>query len=119
MVAIIHIQVVTMFAADSTDVQKVGRITGHTLGQTDGCDSASLNDVRATYEMKAVKRLGTGDSSFVAHGDSGAWILDMSGKVLGMIIAGDKTGCTAFYTPIGMMLHDMKERTGLKLEVME
>ena len=106
-------------AADSTYVQKVGRITGHTLGQIDGYASVSLNDVRETYEMKAVKKPGAGGSSFVAHGDSGAWILDMSGNVLGMIIGGDTTGCTAFYTPIDMMLHDMEKRTGLGLEVMK
>ena len=52
------------------------------------------------------------------HGDSGAWILNEQGQVLGMIIAGYGKGFTTYYTPIILMLDDMENHTGLKLEVM-
>lgn len=109
---------ITNGALDGTDVQKVGRITSHTLGETLGRSTVTLPGVPKTLEMRAVKKLGTGDPSFAERGDSGAWILDMKGEVLGMIFAGDPMRHTAYYTPLDMMLEDMKEHTGLELEVM-
>ena len=57
-------------------------------------------------------------TGFSIHGDSGAWILNEQGQVLGMTFGGDEKGLTTFYTPIILMLDDMKKHTGLELEVM-
>lgn len=58
--------------------------------------------------------------NFLQPGDSGAWLLDERGKVLGLIIAGNagKSSDTAYYTPIDLLLKDVKDKAGLDLEVM-
>ena len=101
--------------ADYTDVHKVGRITGLTHGTTKGLNEVNFGEgAPSSLEMTAAN-LNTGISK---PGDSGAWILNEQGQVLGMILGGDEKGYTAYYTPIILMLDDMENHTGLKLEVM-
>ena len=101
--------------ADYTVVQKVGRITGFTAGITKGLKKANVGKgAPSSLEMTAIN-LRTG---FSIHGDSGARILNEQRQVLGMIFGGDDKGLTTFYTPIILMLDDMKKHTGLELEVM-
>ena len=101
--------------ANGTEVHKVGRITGFTDGITDGLTTANLDKgAPSSLEMTA-SNLNTG---FSLPGDSGAWILNEQGQVLGMIIAGIGNGLITYYTPIILMLDDMENHTGLKLEVM-
>ena len=101
--------------ADGAAVQKVGRITGFTAGNTDGLSEANFGGgAPSSLEVTAVNLI----SGFAENGDSGAWILNEQGQVLGMIIGGYEKGFTAFYTPIILMLEDMEKLTGLKLDVM-
>ena len=101
--------------ADYTEVHKVGRITGLTRGVTKGLKKFNVGEgTPGSLEMTASNiRKG-----FSIHGDSGAWILNEQGQVLGMTFGGDEKGLTTFYTPIILMLDDMKTHTGLELEVM-
>jgi hypothetical protein len=56
-----------------------------------------------------------GRSMFSVKGDSGSWIINCSGKVIGMLIGGnEKTGCT-YFTPIDLLVDSVEKTTGKKL----
>ena len=106
---------------ETIETHKIGRSSGHTAGWTSGLRAqVNLDGVLNSVEMTAVKR-GPGRSDwwdFIIQGDSGAWILDDVNRALGLLIGGDLYGDIAFYTPFDLLLKDIRQETGLDLEVM-
>ena len=106
---------------ETITARKIGRSSGHTEGWTSGLRAqVNLEGVPNSVEMTAVKR-GPGRSDFrkfIKEGDSGAWILDIIAQALGLLIGGDLDGDIAFYTPFDLLLKDIRQETGLDLEVM-
>ena len=106
---------------ETIDAQNIGRTSGHLRGWTSGLRAqVNLEGVPNSVEMTAVD-LGPGiygGRGFAREGDSGAWILDLIGRVLGLQIGGDMDGKIAFYTPFDLLLKDIRQETGLDLEVM-
>lgn len=53
---------------------------------------------------------------FADWGDSGSWVLNGEGELVGMIIARDERDGTAMFTPMENILHNIVSLTGLKPE---
>ena len=106
---------------ETIEIQKIGRSTGHTAGWTSGLRAqVNLEGVLNSVEMTAVQQ-GPGRRGwwrFILEGDSGAWILDDTERALGLLIGGDLDEDIVFYTPFDLLLKDIRQETGLDLEVM-
>lgn len=48
-------------------------------------------------------------------GDSGSWILNEVGQLVGLLWGGTHSVC--YFTPIQMVLDDIEARTGMKVEL--
>lgn len=95
-------------------VVKKGRTTGATSGILDGLVPAAL---RIPGFPVSVHRRGwvivSKDMPFAENGDSGAWVLNMSGQVVGMIFAGDKADGTALIAPMDLIVKDIEDKLGI------
>lgn len=98
----------TAQAKDHETVFKVGRTTGYTVGEI-----VATNDILpADYESgpcwfrSAIQIEGPNGQVFAASGDSGAAIVNMSGKVLGILFAGDDSSL-AWACPIDLVLSNL------------
>ena len=102
---------------ENIPIEKVGRSSGYAGGWTNGLRAqVSLEGVPSSVEMTTV-RMGS-CTRFIKGGDSGAWILHSLGQVLGLQIGGDMDWEIVFYTPFDLLLKDIRQKTGLDLEVM-
>ncbi|KDB23805.1 hypothetical protein H109_04305 [Trichophyton interdigitale MR816] len=95
-------------------VVKKGRTTGATSGILDGLVPAAL---RISSFPVGVHRRGwvvvNKDMHFAKNGDSGAWVLNMSGQVVGMVFAGDKADGTALIAPMDLIVEDIEDKVGI------
>lgn len=74
-------------AALGMSIQKSGRTTGHTTGQIEQIDVTS----RIDYDKRVATFTGQLMASAVsAAGDSGSAVLDMSGRIVGLLFAGSQ-----------------------------
>lgn len=65
-------------------------------------------EVKATHEHM----MSTSDGTFAEPGDSGAFLFDRLGQVVGILIGGFKRKETVYFTPIENIFDDIKEVTG-------
>lgn len=56
--------------------------------------------------------MSTSDGTFAEPGDSGAFLFDRLGQVVGILIGGFKRKETVYFTPIENIFDDIKEVTG-------
>ncbi|KAF3901827.1 hypothetical protein AA313_de0207409 [Arthrobotrys entomopaga] len=99
------------------EVFKVGRRTGVTFGTISGVtDAVSLTENGCTTREWSV--VGSRGIPFAANGDSGSLVLNQALQVVGVLTAGnDALRPFAYFTPIKLVLSDIKEQTGLELEL--
>lgn len=99
-----------------TTVFKYGRTTGPTFGEI----SLSRGDVRheGTPEFLTEQTIVGHPKHFKYFsqaGDSGAWVLNMEGNVVGMITSGNEATKISYYTPISTIIGDIERVTGRKV----
>ncbi len=107
------------------DVFKVGRTTGLTVGAierissyvkvTRQSNSKQKAPMRTTLEIYAVR--GLYDTLFNKAGDSGAWILDPLGDLVGLLWGGCEKSGHGYFTPIRLVIDDIEKFTGKKVEI--
>lgn len=100
---------------------KLGRTTGFTRGMYNGIPEVTLEDWREEdpgHKREIARRdhlvIGTAfeEFPFSDQGDSGAFILDRTGKLIGLLLGGnDHTSGTRF-TLISNVFEDIKKVTG-------
>ena len=109
---------------------KIGRTTGLTMGRYSHTDTAvslklpfnsSHKDgdkapVRDTHERVIVIEGGQPGQFFSRGGDSGSWVFDGLGSLAGMIW-GSSAASATYFTPIGLIIADIEERTEMKVEL--
>ncbi|KMQ43691.1 hypothetical protein HL42_5620 [Trichophyton rubrum] len=95
-------------------VVKKGRTTGATSGILSGLVHAAL---RISGFPAGLHHRGwvivNENMPFAKHGDSGAWVLNMSGQVVGMIFAGDKADGTTLIAPMDLIVKDIEDKVGI------
>lgn len=89
---------------------------GRVSGVTTGTFSAILSSI-AWPEQPTLTResaiCGNGGKSFAKKGDSGAFVLNREGKLVGILIAGNKaTTGVVYVTPIQAVVDDIHAQTG-------
>ena len=106
---------------------KIGRTTGLTVGECNGIKSDTqlevpLNDEDQGEQKRVVFSqahvlMAPPDSvrPFALAGDSGAWICDRFGWLVGMVWAGADR--TSYCTPIGRIIEDIEDQTGMRVEL--
>ena len=109
----------------SLDVFKVGRTTGLTVGAierlssyvkfTRQSNSKQKAPMRTTLELYAVR--GLYDILFNKAGDSGAWVLDPLGDLVGVLWGGCEKSNHGYLTPIRLVINDIENFTGKKVEM--
>ena len=98
---------------------KTGSRTGLTAGRYNAIEPTVVvtlpsGTVRTTSEHTFVGR-ATAPGRFNERGDSGSWILDQMGYVVGLLWGGTHSVC--YFTPIGLVLADIETRTGMRVEL--
>lgn len=109
----------------SLDVFKIGRTTGLTVGAIERLstyvkirrqsNSKQKAPMRTTLEMYAVR--GLYGTAFNKAGDSGAWILDPEGDLVGLLWGGCEKSGQGYFTPIQLVIDDIEKSTGKKVEM--
>ena len=107
---------------------KIGRTTGLTIGKFSAIESETNLDVPLNYEDRGeqkrklksqahvlVASQGV-DRPFTQGGDSGAWVCDTFGSLVGLAWGNSASDAT-YCTPIGRILADIEARTGMKVEL--
>ena len=114
-----------------SDVFKVGRSTGLTVGhyshvKSDVNLSLPLNDSderdavprrRLTQEHVIVTEDPRNGEQFSRSGDAGSWVCDCWGTLIGMLL-GSSASSVSYFTPIRLIVEDIEERTGMKVELL-
>lgn len=107
---------------------KIGRTTGLTFGKYSAIDSevnleVPLNDEDRGGQKRTVTSQGHVlvttqgvDKPFTQGGDSGAWICDTFGSLVGLAWGNTASDAT-YYTPIALIIADIEARTGMKVEL--
>ena len=108
---------------------KIGRTTALTEGRYSHTDSAvkpplPLNSShkkedkpsRSSCEHAFVITGGQPGQQFSRGGDAGSWVFDENGFLAGMIW-GSSAGNASYVTPIGLIVADIEERTGMRVEL--
>lgn len=93
-------------------VLKVGRTTGCTYGRVNGIRNAAILDTAETPTSEYVV-LGNDGVSFSEPGDSGAWVINTKGEVVGVVTGGNNG--VSYIKPIKTILKDISKETGLTL----
>lgn len=99
---------------------KYGNETNYRLGNSNGIKSVlrypSPNGKDYMSSEWCVIGSGPHDGTFAAKGDSGSCVLDLRGRIGGMITSGlegrRETCDTTYVTPIHWLLEDIKQRLG-------
>ena len=107
------------------DVFKVGRTTGLTVGKVTNItthtrierqpNSAHATPIRTTFEHYTIRAKYTGP--FNKAGDSGSWIFDENGDLLGLLWGGCVKSSDCYFTPIQYIIADIEQYTGKKVEM--
>lgn len=109
---------------------KIGRTTALTVGRYSHLDSAvnmklpfnsshtkgNEAPIRFSLEHTFVIDGGIPGQLFSAGGDSGSWVFDRSGSLAGMIW-GSSAAKATYVTPIGLIIADIEERTGMSVQL--
>lgn len=92
-------------------VVKFGKSTGITVGVVSGIktDSRLPDSPAETCEYTVV---GIGGRKFANRGDSGAFVVQADGALVGMILGGCPDSKVTFVTPIDAVFEDIKAQTG-------
>lgn len=111
--------------AECLRVGKFGRTTGYTTGNFDGVSpSVRLGGARdeggieelMTRQASEWSVVGEGRRPFSDYGDSGAWVIDESNHLVGLIWGGftneEFNIDLTFVTPIGLVFESIKSKTG-------
>jgi hypothetical protein len=106
-------------------VFKLGRKTGHTVGRLNGIDTLKLSTKKADGTGKLVEVESVTEEyaiipvdqvHFSEPGDSGAFILDGHGRLVGLLFAGANgdSNATSISKFIGVeeLFEDIKQQTG-------
>ncbi|KAI9705544.1 MAG: hypothetical protein M1836_006299 [Candelina mexicana] len=103
-----------------TSVVQLGKRTTATFG--------TVNEIRTDVKMvelpgqtlREIVIVGDKGVEFSQHGDSGAWVFNEYGDVLGMMYGGQETGdCGAFVTPIDEIRASILEMTGYRMRILD
>ncbi|KAM0800614.1 hypothetical protein BDR22DRAFT_963013 [Usnea florida] len=100
---------------------KIGRTTGLTFGESHKIESevwleVPLNDGDQGSKKRKIRSQARvivapkGSENFNRGGDSGAWVCDRFGSLVGLVWGGEGQKC--YYTPIGLIIADIEARTG-------
>lgn len=94
---------------------KFGKSTGITRGRFSAIQShVNLpNSPGETEEHLFVN--SSGNAPFSLPGDSGAWVLDASGRLGGLLIGGNESTNQSYVTPIYTVLKDIESRLGCRV----
>ncbi|KAJ3459783.1 hypothetical protein MRS44_015856 [Fusarium solani] len=109
-------------------VGKYGRSTGLTIGVTNKVRSIKRNPIGDTTFMSeewcilgAKWKSGSCRGTFSGRGDSGSCVWDMEGRIGGMLTSGLDGGNgsldVSYATPIEWLLADIREQSGLDVEL--
>ena len=72
--------------------------------------------VRISNERVIVHEDAESGYFFSQSGDSGSWVFDRIGSLVGMIWGSSASSAT-YFTPIGLVVADIEERTRMKVEL--
>jgi hypothetical protein len=56
-----------------------------------------------------------GGSTFGLSGDSGSWVLDSLGRLVGLLLAGQEATNHCYVTPISVVIEDIETSLGCKV----
>ncbi len=94
---------------------KIGKVTGATFGTV----SHLKTDVRFADQPDVVNEeivvVGDSNERFAEDGDSGGWVFDADGFLVGMMYAGGKYLNETYVTPIAEILTDIAESSGFEM----
>jgi len=104
---------------DSGSVGSVVLKSGRSSGVTYGIVNGTVSDVFLPGGQKSVEYAVVGQDKklFSKEGDSGAWVIDSSGSLIGMVIGQGIRGQT-YITPITEVFKDIEEKTGAKVSLL-
>jgi hypothetical protein len=107
---------------ENTKVSKYGGASELTHGTINGVQSdVKLNgDISSTKEWAIVASVKTSDQHFGLKGDSGSWIVDYNGYLVGTLLGGDETdGTVTFMSSMEKIISRINTLRKLKLSVYE
>lgn len=107
-------------------VFKIGRTTGIATGHLH--PTRSLSQMKcppnATYPQGCIQKTyehwtiqGAFDKPFIQPGDSGSWVLNEFGHLVGLLWGGIITTETAYYAPITHVIDDIEKATQCKVSL--
>ncbi|MCJ1408691.1 hypothetical protein MMC19_002766 [Ptychographa xylographoides] len=97
-------------------VRKFGRTTDITEGYINPVDSF-IRFKGTAFEMVSKEKMiyGIAGKPFTLAGDSGAWVVDVFGGLIGMVWGGFTSHEGSFLTPISLITEDITKQTGSSL----
>ncbi|EEQ31269.1 hypothetical protein McanMca71_006840 [Microsporum canis] len=95
-------------------VIKKGRTTGVTVGTISGLTSIAIRipGLPAGLHHRGFE-ISSGPAPFAKPGDSGSWVLNMSGQVIGLLFGGDVADGSAMVMPMNLVVKDIEEKVGI------
>lgn len=99
-------------AEKGDDAWKIGRDTSRTCGRLSGTRSHCKfegNSLETTEQFYAPSR---GSQMFAAPGDSGAWVLNADGGLVGLLFGGYDGTTWSYVTPIEVVLESVRSTLG-------
>ena len=109
---------VTEIPPEGHKVRKFGRTTGITEGCINPVDSF-VRFKGTPFEMVCKEKMicGIAGKSFTSAGDSGAWVVDELGGLIGMVWGGFARDEGTFFTPIKLIIEDITKQTGYSVRL--
>lgn len=102
-----------------TDLFKIGRTTDATWGRYNGIKAISLvdwrngpNEARRIYSNDHSVVGGSVGPEFAKGGDSGSFVFDKFGGVVGLLLAANDGTNTSFFTTLDDVFADIRQITG-------
>ena len=109
---------VTERPPEGSRVRKFGRTTGCTEGYINPVDSFVRFKGTALDMVSQEKMIcGTAGKAFTSAGDSGAWVIDRLGGLIGMVWGGFTSHEGTFLTPMNLITEDITEQTGYSVRL--
>ena len=99
-------------------VRKFGRTTDITEGYINPVDSF-IRFKGTAFEMVSKEKMiyGIAGKPFTLAGDSGAWVVDVFGGLIGMVWGGFTSHEGSFLTPISLITEDITKQTGYSVRL--
>ena len=88
-----------------------GRISGVKIGEV----SAVISDIKWCEQPRLTKEYAicrNDGERFAEEGDSGAFVLNRGGQLVGILVGGNKAAGQAYVTPIKAVIDDISAQTG-------